>query len=867
MRLVLSCLALLSSYCALVHVVGQDDVVFTCPQEWVLNASVTLYCEVKKSSITAKCDTAPNSTVFTQDEVTGRCTVGSADYHTCSFDNPSSTSCGCRQNATHYTFVYHISEVGEYDGGDWNCDKGCNPSFGLHNPLTKYINPACRGVNVTESQVCPRHNTWSCSNGGCIWIDWRCDGEAHCDGSDEQNCADWNCSLSWWKCGNDMQCIWKLDRCDGDVDCADGSDEKNCENWPCGQTWWKCGDRTLCIPRRFRCDGTTQCDDGSDEQHCDTAVVTSLTLDGHSDTITVDGDDHRTLNLTCRVFGRVKGLVTIQKESDVFGNVTFRSNNINYRRLGTYTYDAVMTLTDVTCGDTGRYICAVSQGISGIGSKSIQLNVACAGIKYGGKLTCPGAWKIGQDVKLTLTLDRSIWPSICRTDPDRREARFEVIKWSDPGRQSIMCTVVNITSPGACQGNFTPGTIGCGCVNKTDEHFTLELNFVMDSTSIGNWSADTLCLRIDSSKQLQLHVAPECNVRLDDVVLTCPHEWVLNASVTLYCEVKKSSITAKCDTANNNTFFTQHGTTARCVVGPADYNTCSFDNPSSTSCGCRQNVTHYTFVYHISEVGEDDGGDWNCEKACNPAVGFQNPLTKYINPVCSGVNVKVVGQDDVVLTCPQEWVLNASVTLYCEVRKSSITSKCDTAPNNTLFAQDGATSRCVVGPADYHTCSFDNPSSTSCGCRQNATHYTFVYHISQVGEGDGGDWECYTGCIPASGFQNPLTKYTNPACRGVNVTGLRSPLGPASHGISSMTTFNRSSKLHAGAADTPPADTDHDHRHHHRTAHSHTTPALRRLHHRHHHRTAHSHNTPALRRLHHHHHHRTAHSENTPALR
>ncbi|KAK7105158.1 hypothetical protein V1264_016572 [Littorina saxatilis] len=156
MRLVLSCLALLSSYCALVHVVGQDDVVFTCPQEWVLNASVTLYCEVKKSSITAKCDTAPNSTVFTQDEVTGRCTVGSADYHTCSFDNPSSTSCGCRQNATHYTFVYHISEVGEYDGGDWNCDKGCNPSFGLHNPLTKYINPACRGVNVTAPENNPK---------------------------------------------------------------------------------------------------------------------------------------------------------------------------------------------------------------------------------------------------------------------------------------------------------------------------------------------------------------------------------------------------------------------------------------------------------------------------------------------------------------------------------------------------------------------------------------------------------------------------------------------------------------------------------------------------------------------------------------
>ncbi|XP_070203553.1 multiple epidermal growth factor-like domains protein 10 [Littorina saxatilis] len=136
------------------------------------------------------------------------------------------------------------------------------------------------------------------------------------------------------------------------------------------------------------------------------------------------------------------------------------------------------------------------------------------GMKYGGRLTCPSAWKIGQNVKLTLTLDRSKWPSICRTDPDRREAWFEVIRWNDPGRQLIMCNVVNITSPGACQGNFTPGTSGCGCVSKTDAHFTLEFNSVMEFSSFGNWSVDTYCLRTDFSKPLQFHVAPECNVRL-----------------------------------------------------------------------------------------------------------------------------------------------------------------------------------------------------------------------------------------------------------------------------------------------------------------------------------------------------------------
>ncbi|KAK7106407.1 hypothetical protein V1264_017668 [Littorina saxatilis] len=135
-------------------------------------------------------------------------------------------------------------------------------------------------------------------------------------------------------------------------------------------------------------------------------------------------------------------------------------------------------------------------------------------MKYGGNLTCPSEWKVGQDTKLMMTLDRSTWPSVCRTDPDRREAWFEVIRWNDTGRQSVMCTVVNITSPGACQGNFTPGTIGCGCVSKTDEHFTLEFNFVMDFSSFGNWSVDTYCLRTDFSKPLQLEVAPECHVRL-----------------------------------------------------------------------------------------------------------------------------------------------------------------------------------------------------------------------------------------------------------------------------------------------------------------------------------------------------------------
>ncbi|XP_070202648.1 low-density lipoprotein receptor-related protein 2-like isoform X2 [Littorina saxatilis] len=219
-------------------------------------------------------------------------------------------------------------------------------------------------------------NTWECSNGDCIWYDWRCDGEVHCDGSDEQNCANWTCSPTWWKCANN-KCIWGFDVCDGAFACDDGSDEINCENWACVSGLWKCGDESICISYHKRCDKHDHCADGSDEQNCGAPVVESLTLDGHNYTITVDGDDHITLNLTCRMFGRIQGHVAITKESNTFGNVTFRINEMHYQRLGTWTYEAVLTLSNVTCDDMGRYTCSVGKGIGGTDSKSIQLNVAC----------------------------------------------------------------------------------------------------------------------------------------------------------------------------------------------------------------------------------------------------------------------------------------------------------------------------------------------------------------------------------------------------------------------------------------------------------------------------------------------------------
>ncbi|KAK7105509.1 uncharacterized protein [Littorina saxatilis] len=156
------------------------------------------------------------------------------------------------------------------------------------------------------------------------------------------------------------------------------------------------------------------------------------------------------------------------------------------------------------------------------------------GQQDGGNLTCPRQWLLGQEITLTLTLDRSLFPSLCKTDPDRREAWFSVIRLSDPGRSIwITCTVQHITSPGICQGAYTAGTLGCGCVGKTDELYTLEYTFIMDSDSVGNWTADLSCLTADRTmKSLTFHVAPECNWGAATVATPSPAPGNIAASST-----------------------------------------------------------------------------------------------------------------------------------------------------------------------------------------------------------------------------------------------------------------------------------------------------------------------------------------------
>ncbi|KAK7105500.1 protein qua-1-like [Littorina saxatilis] len=173
------------------------------------------------------------------------------------------------------------------------------------------------------------------------------------------------------------------------------------------------------------------------------------------------------------------------------------------------------------------------------------------GQQDGGNLTCPRQGLLGQKVTITLTIDRSLFPSLCETDPDRREALFTVIRLSDPWRSTwIMCTVLNITSPGTCQGAYTTGTLGCGCVGKTDELYTLENTFIVDSLSVGNWSAELSCQTADRTrKPISIYVAPECNFGAASMANASSS----SASANITAQANATSVSNQTDqtTANN----------------------------------------------------------------------------------------------------------------------------------------------------------------------------------------------------------------------------------------------------------------------------------------------------------------------------
>ncbi len=124
-----------------------------------------------------------------------------------------------------------------------------------------------------EQWTCPDTH-WKCDDGKeCINATLVCNEHTDChDRSDEHHCKTWNCGKKYWKCPEDGLCIDKLLVCDGMQQCKSGADEADCEHYTCPQGFWKCADGT-CIVSHNVCNSKTgtyqECLDGSDEEHCE----------------------------------------------------------------------------------------------------------------------------------------------------------------------------------------------------------------------------------------------------------------------------------------------------------------------------------------------------------------------------------------------------------------------------------------------------------------------------------------------------------------------------------------------------------------------------------------------------------------------
>merc|ERR1719341_2528662 len=165
----------------------------------------------------------------------------------------------------------------------WRCDgdPDCRDKSDEENCEALKCDDTSDEVNCNFVNSCGK-NDFKCSNGDCVDMALKCDGEEDCgDGSDElpQNCDneprnDSN-DIPKLLCGEGLQCglqcLPPSARCNGTWECPNYSDEKDCPQ--CTLDTFRCSAGNQCVPRAYLCDGEEDCSDSSDERDCRQARV------------------------------------------------------------------------------------------------------------------------------------------------------------------------------------------------------------------------------------------------------------------------------------------------------------------------------------------------------------------------------------------------------------------------------------------------------------------------------------------------------------------------------------------------------------------------------------------------------------------